>query len=95
MIRIWAIEIPSLTHYDMMVDIEKMVLAGPCNPKFSLSISLFVVNTHTRIKTSLFWHIYGSNTFFFKIVDNVTLKKKPLQQELLAAIMDFNRFIAE
>ena len=58
-----------------MVDIEKMVLAGPCNPKFSLSTSLFVVNTHTRIKTSLFWHIYGSDTFL-KIVDNVTSKKK-------------------
>ena len=33
-IRIWAIEIPSLTHHDIMVDTEKMVLAGPCNPKF-------------------------------------------------------------
>ena len=30
----WAIEIPSLTHHDIKVDIEKMVLAGPCNPKF-------------------------------------------------------------
>ena len=58
-----------------MVDIEKMVLAGPCNPKFLLSTSLFVVNTHTRIKTNFFWHIYGSDTFFFKIVYNVTLKK--------------------
>ena len=58
-----------------MVDIEKMVLAGPCNHKLSLSTSLFVVNTHTRIKANLFWHIYGSDTYFFKIVDNVTLKK--------------------
>ena len=65
-IRIWAIEIPSLTRHDIMVDIEKMVLAGPWNPKFSLSTSLFVVNTHTRFKTSLFWHIYGSDTFFSK-----------------------------
>ena len=62
-----------MTHHDIMVDIEKMVLAGPCNPTFSLSTSLFVVNTHTIIKTSLFWHIYGSDTFF-KIVDNLTLK---------------------
>ena len=65
-IRIRTIEIPSLTHNDIMVDIEKMVLAGPCNPKFSLSTSLFVVNTHTRIKPSLLWHIYGSDNFFFK-----------------------------
>ena len=36
-IRIWAIEIPSLTHHDIMVDIVKMVLVGPCNPKFSVS----------------------------------------------------------
>ena len=57
-------EIPSLTHHDIKADIEKMILAGPCNPKFSLSTSLFVVNTHTRIKTSLFWHIYGNDTFF-------------------------------
>ena len=63
-IKIWAIEILSLTHHDVMIDIEEMVLAGPCNPKFSLSTSLFVVNTRTRIKTSLFWHIYGSDTFF-------------------------------
>ena len=52
-IRIWAIEIPSLTHHDIMVDIEKMVLEGPCDLKFSLSTSLFVVNTTTRIKTSV------------------------------------------
>ena len=56
-------EIPSLTHHDIMVDIEQMILAGPCNPKFSLSTSLFVVNNHTRIKTSLFWHINDSDTF--------------------------------
>ena len=57
-----------------MVDIEKMVLAGPCNPKFSLSTSLFVVNTHTRIKISLF-DIFMVVIPVFKIVDNVTLKQ--------------------
>ena len=67
-IRFWAIEIPSLTHHDIMVDIEKMVLTGSCNLKFSLTTSLFVVNTHTIIKTSLFWHIYGSDTFFSKLL---------------------------
>ena len=46
-IRIWAIEIPSLTHHDIKVDIEIMVLAGPCNPKFHYQHHYFV-NTHTK-----------------------------------------------
>ena len=50
-ITVWAIEIPSLTHHDIMVDIEKMVLTGSCNLKFSLTTSLFVVNTH-KIQSS-------------------------------------------
>ena len=33
-IRIWAIAVPSLTHHDIKVDIEKMLLAGPRYPKF-------------------------------------------------------------
>ena len=37
-IRIWATEIPSLTHHDIMVDIEKLVLAGPCNPSFTINV---------------------------------------------------------
>ena len=69
-----------------MVDIEKMVLAGPCSPKFSLSTSSFFVNTHTRIKTSLLWHIMVVISFF-KIVDNVTLL-----QELFSLIGNHLRF---
>ena len=77
-IRIWATEIPNLTHNDIMVDTEKMVLPGPCNHKFHYQHHY------------LLWIPTQNN----QMIDNGTLKKNLCSRNYwvwLAIILDFKQ----